>query len=162
MTIPEHKDRVLPAVANASLSAADFAKVTVLESTPKGKRAQLSLGIRHAKGTTLATSDDHISYDRNFLNGMLPCPDDETVGAAGPTIKPVISKDRQSRDVITPWEVAAMRVAWHRSSQLKALYAVARWCRVLAGATVVFRARILQDLLFIEGYTNERDRKSVV
>jgi hypothetical protein len=37
-----------------------------------------------------------------FLNRMLPCFDVETVSAAGPTIKPVISKDRQSRDVITP------------------------------------------------------------
>jgi hypothetical protein len=79
VTIPEHKDRVLPAVANASLSAADFAKVTVLESVTKGKRAQLSLGIRHTKDTLLATPDDHISSDPNFLNGMLPCFDDETV-----------------------------------------------------------------------------------
>jgi hypothetical protein len=65
VTLLEHKDRVLPAVANASLSAADFAKVTVLESAMKGKRAQLSLGIRHAKGTLLATPDDHISWPRN-------------------------------------------------------------------------------------------------
>ncbi|PMD53059.1 glycosyltransferase family 2 protein [Hyaloscypha bicolor E] len=140
VTIPEHKDRVLPAVANTSLSAADFAKVTVLESTPKGKRAQLSLGIRHAKGTTLATSDDHISYDRNFLNGMLPCPDDET--------------DRQSRDVITPWEVAAMRVAvaWHRSSQLKAMYALQshRWTiaiQALPETEVRRTVKISSDLL---------------
>ena len=61
VTIPEHKDRALPAVANASLSAADFAKVTVLESAMKGKRTQLSLSIRYAKGTLLATPDYHIS-----------------------------------------------------------------------------------------------------
>ena len=61
MTISEHSDRIIPAVANDSLSAADFDKVTVLESATKGKRARLGLGIRHAKGTLLATPDDHIS-----------------------------------------------------------------------------------------------------
>jgi hypothetical protein len=65
MTIPEHNDRVIPAVANASLSAADFDKVTVLESATKGKRARLGSGIRHAKGTLPATPDDHISWPRN-------------------------------------------------------------------------------------------------
>jgi glycosylphosphatidylinositol transamidase (GPIT) subunit GPI8 len=65
VTISEHNYRVISAVANASLSAADFDKVTVLELATKGKRARLGLGIRHAKGTLVATLDDHISWPRN-------------------------------------------------------------------------------------------------
>jgi hypothetical protein len=70
VTIPEHKDRVLSVVANASLSAADFAKVTVRESAMKSKRAQLSLGIRHAKDTLLATPMTISLGLEFFLNGM--------------------------------------------------------------------------------------------
>jgi len=49
-----------------------------------------------------------------------------------------------------------MRVAWSRNSQLKASYAAARWCWVLAGGTALFRAFILKDPMFALGYTNDR------
>jgi len=155
VTIPEHRDKINSVVTNASLSAVDFAKVTVLVSATKGKRAQLDMGIRHAKGSILTTVDDHIYWDPDFLNAMLPCFEDETVGAVGPTTKPIIPKERQSRDIITPWEVAAMRVAWNRNPQLKASYAAGRWCWILAGVTGVYRAYILKDPLFLEGYAND-------
>ncbi|KAN0099403.1 glycosyltransferase family 2 protein [Hyaloscypha variabilis] len=155
VTIPEHEDHILSVVANASLSAADFAKVKVLTSTTKGKRVQLAVGIRHAKGTIIASTDDHISWGPDFLKGMLPCFEDETVGAVGPTMTAAIPNDRQSSDIITPWEVAATRTAWNRNFQLKASYAAARWCWVLSGGMGVFRAIILKDPMFILSYTND-------
>ncbi|KAE9364312.1 glycosyltransferase family 2 protein [Stipitochalara longipes BDJ] len=155
VTISEHKNQILSVVANASLSDADFAKVKVIESPTKGKRPQLAVGIRNAKGAIIASTDDHISWSPEFLKGMLPCFENETVGAVGPTISAVISKDRQDSNIITPWEVAATRVAWNRNPQLKATYAAARWCWVLAGGTAVFRAFILKDPMFILGYTND-------
>lgn len=158
VTIPQHKTHICSVVANALLSSADLAKITVLESATKGKRAQLAVGIQHAKGEILATPDDHISWPASFLKAMLPCFDDKKVGAVGSTVKPIIPPERQYCDIITPWEVAAMRASWNRNDQLKASYAAAKWCWVLAGATGVFRAHILKDAAFIDGYTNDRWR----
>jgi len=89
-------------VTNASLSAADLAKVRVLESSMKGKRHQLAVGIRNARGAILASTDDHITWGPDFLKGMLPCFEDESVGAVGPTISAVIPKERQDKNIITP------------------------------------------------------------
>ena len=127
VTVAKHKAHILSVVANASLSPSDFAKVTVLESVVKGKRAQLDVGFRFAKGSVIAMVDDHISWNPDFLRGMLPCFEDHRVGAVGPTIKPVIPEERHNEYVITPWEVAAMRVAWNRNPSLKASYAAAKW-----------------------------------
>ena len=38
-----------------------------------------SLGIMEAKGTIIATSDNHIFWSRNYLENMLPCFEDVKV-----------------------------------------------------------------------------------
>ena len=144
ITIPEHVEKIRSVILNAITSPEDFAKINLLVSPEKGKRAQLSVGLRAARGEVLALVDDHIMWHTDFLKGMLPCLEDESVGAVGPMIIPMIPHERQDVNVITPWEVAAMRTAWWRNRHLKAGYAANRWCFCLAGCSGVFRAEILK------------------
>jgi glycosyltransferase involved in cell wall biosynthesis len=144
VTVPQHLDHIRSVVSNAKLSPQDLAKISVMSSPVKGKRAQLSIGIKAARGSILATPDDHIAWHPDFLKGMLPCFEDDRVGAVGPMIEAIIPEHRRDADIITPWEVAAMRVQENRNWQLKAAYAAGRWCWVLAGVTGVFRADILR------------------
>jgi cellulose synthase/poly-beta-1,6-N-acetylglucosamine synthase-like glycosyltransferase len=144
VTIPQHLDHIRSVVLSAKLSELDLAKVTVLCAPEKGKREQLAVGIKAARGSIIVGTDDHITWHPDFLKCMLPCFEDKSVGAIGPMIEPIIPEERRDADIITPWEVAAMRVQWNRNPQLKAAYAAARWCWVLAGVNYCFRAEILK------------------
>lgn len=144
VTIPEHLDQIRDVIANADLSAQDFAKITVVASLVKGKRAQTVAGIQEVKGTIIANVDDHITWHPDFLKSMLPCFVDERLGAAGPTIEAVIPEDRCDEKVITPYEVAAMRVTWNRTPRAKVAWAAGRWSWGLTGVTYLIRAGIMK------------------
>lgn len=143
VTIPEHEEQIRDVVANADLSDTDFAKVRVFASPIKGKRMQMITGLQHVNGDIIANVDDHITWPSEVFEHMLPCFEDENLGAAGPTIEAVIPEDRQDANVITPYEVAAMRVIWDRTPRYKVAWANARWCWGLTGVTYLIRADIM-------------------
>ncbi|KAJ5052053.1 uncharacterized protein L3040_001813 [Drepanopeziza brunnea f. sp. 'multigermtubi'] len=130
----------------------DRAKVRVIVSE-KGGRKQLLAGVMAAEGRIIATSDNHIKWPAKYLIHMLPCFEDDKVAAAGPSIKVEIPAHRH--DSITPWEVAAVKLAARGPGSGKAMYAAAKWCWILAGTTGVYRASVLQTPEFAQEYLND-------
>lgn len=144
VTIAEHEEQIRSVVANAELSESDLAKVTVLVSEIKGKRMQTITGLAHVHGSIIANVDDHITWHPEFLKHMLPCFDNERVGAASPTIEAIIPEHRRDPNVITPYEAAAMRVIWERTPRQKVAWSTARWIFGLTGVTYLMRADIMK------------------
>lgn len=124
-TTQDHIDEVNRIVNETVLDEFDRAKVATIVSE-KGARKQLLAGILRAKGKIIATCDNHIEWPAQYLIHMLPCFEDSNVAAAGPSIKVKIPEDRQ--DNMSPWEVAAVRLADRGPGSGKALHAAARWC----------------------------------
>ncbi|KAI4600938.1 hypothetical protein KJ359_013101 [Pestalotiopsis sp. 9143b] len=155
VTIAEHEEQIRSVVANAELSESDLAKVTVLVSEIKGKRMQTITGLAHVHGSIIANVDDHITWYPEFLKHMLPCFDNERVGAASPTIEAIIPEHRRDPNVITPYEAAAMRVIWERTPRQKVAWSTARWIFGLTGVTYLMRADIMKDPEFIEAYAGD-------
>ncbi|RYP71121.1 hypothetical protein DL771_005055 [Monosporascus sp. 5C6A] len=151
--LPEARIRAL--IKSAGLSREEQQKIRLLTAARKGNREQLACGIRAARGAIIATTDDHTGWPPTYLRHMLPCFEAAHVGAAGPPIGVHVPAERQSTDVITPWEAAAPRTAFRRNPGLKAAYAAARWCWVLAGPAALYRAEILRDECFLDVYTHD-------
>ncbi|KAH9907257.1 nucleotide-diphospho-sugar transferase [Xylariomycetidae sp. FL2044] len=120
-----------------------------------GKRVQQTAAIRQAKGSIIALADDHILWPENYITNMLPCFGENDVGAACGPIDVTIPKSRQHPSIVTSWEVAATRVADNRNPGMRAMYGAAQWLWIMAGATVFFRAEILQDYRFLKAYNND-------
>lgn len=154
VTIPEHLEQIRSVVANAGLSKSDFAKVTVLVSETKGKRIQLITGLANVKSKFVANVDDHIAWGPEFLKHMLPCFENKKVGAVSPSIEAIIPEERQDSNVITPYEVAAMRVIWERAPRQRVTFASAR-NHSLTGVTYLMRSEIMQDPEFIEAFAGD-------
>lgn len=144
VTVEEHLDQIRSVVADADLAPSDYAKVTILASPVKGKRAQMAAGIPEVHGSIIANVDDHITWHPDFLRSMLPCLEDERLGAVGPTIEGVIPEDRQDAKIITPYEVAAQRVNWNRTPRSKVAWSAGRWSWGVTGVTYLVRAHILK------------------
>ena len=155
VTTQEHLPAIHRIVRSVRLSEEEQQKVLVLMSREKGKRAQLRWGIEAASGKIIASVDDHITWHPEFLKNMLPCFGDPSVGACGAPVNTSIPEGRRDENVISPWEVAATRVAYKRNPGLKSMYAAARWCTVLAGAVCLFRAGIVKDSDFLHAYSND-------
>ncbi|KAE8444648.1 hypothetical protein EG329_014396 [Mollisiaceae sp. DMI_Dod_QoI] len=127
----------------------------IVITSEKGARVQFKAGIEKAKGNIIAKVDDHIFWSRKYLNHMLAALEDPKVGGVAPPIKVYIPEDRRSRDQITPWEVAATKLAHRGPGSATSMHVAAKWCWILAGVTGVFRAKILKDPEFLQGYTND-------
>ncbi|KAI9054622.1 hypothetical protein LZ554_001775 [Drepanopeziza brunnea f. sp. 'monogermtubi'] len=151
-TTKEYLDEVEHLVHETLIGRDDRKKVRVIVSE-KGGRTQLLAGVMAAKGRIIATSDNHIKWPAKYLIHMLPCFEDDKVAAAGPTIKVEIPV--HLHDSITPWEVAAAKLAARGPGSGKAMYAAAKWCWILAGTTGVYRASVLQTPEFAHAYLND-------
>jgi glycosyltransferase involved in cell wall biosynthesis len=148
VTIPEHEDHIRSVVDNADLDAYDFPKVKIVTSPIKGKRAQMVEGIKHVQGVFIANVDDHITWHDAFLREMRACWDEpsleQNLGAVAATIEGIIPEDRCDEKVITPYEVAAMRVCWDRNPKHVVAWSAARWSWGLCGASYLVRADIFK------------------
>ncbi|KID68852.1 polysaccharide synthase, partial [Metarhizium hybridum] len=138
--VEEEREHVAGLVREAALPADAATQVRLLFAPAASKREQFRLGVEAATGSIIVNVDDHILWPEAFLESALPCFHDKS--------------RRNSRDV-TPWEAAMTRALWRRNSALAAVYAVAGWCWVLAGSTVLFRGEILRDARFLHGLTND-------
>ncbi|ETS82027.1 hypothetical protein PFICI_07029 [Pestalotiopsis fici W106-1] len=158
VTIAEHHEQIRSVVENAELSDSDLAKVIIIASAVKGKRAQMVAGIQHARGDIIANVDDHITWHPRLLENMLPCFEDEFMGAVGPAIEGVIPDDRRNEKVITPYEVAAMRLIWDRNPKHKVAWSAGRWSWGVTGASYLIRAEIFKDPDFIKEFIEDNWR----
>lgn len=129
-------------------------------TSEKGKRKQMTAGLAIAKGSLIASTDDHILWNTRCITSLLACFEDDKVGAACPQVDPRIPKSRQNAETITPWEVAATKLTlrgggggWYTG-----MWAASRWCFVIGGPAGVYRASILQDPEFTEAFNDDRWR----
>ncbi|OWP00651.1 polysaccharide synthase [Marssonina coronariae] len=136
-TTQEYFDEVSKAVAEAGLSATDIDRFTTM-TAGQGARNQLLAGITVAKGTIIATSDNHIEWAPTYLTHMLACFAEPTVGAAAPQIKVKLSEERKA--MVGPWEVAATKLADRGPGSATVMHVAATSCWILAGT--MRRARL--------------------
>ncbi|KAE9366737.1 glycosyltransferase family 2 protein [Stipitochalara longipes BDJ] len=151
-TTKEHIEEVKYIVNEAVLEGIDRSKVKILVSE-MGARNQLMKGVWEAKGKIIATSDNHIFWSRNYLINMLPCFEDADVGAAAPEIKVYIPEERRAK--ITPWEVAAVKLANRGPGSATMMHVAARWCWIIVGTSGIYRAHILKDPEFAKSFLND-------
>ncbi|CAL3969923.1 unnamed protein product [Diplocarpon coronariae] len=111
---------------------------TTQEYFDEGARNQLLAGITVAKGTIIATSDNHIEWAPTYLTHMLACFAEPTVGAAAPQIKVKLSEERKA--MVGPWEVAATKLADRGPGSATVMHVAATSCWILAGT--MRRARL--------------------
>lgn len=86
---------------------------------------------------------------------MLACLKDPKFGAVSPPIHVEISKDRIDRNLVNAWEVAGTRLAYRGPGSGTAIHVAAECNWIICGATGVYRACILKDQKFLEGFTND-------
>ncbi|KAK8085787.1 glycosyltransferase family 2 [Apiospora hydei] len=134
------------------------AKVELLTVDRPNKRHQLVRGIRAAKGEILALVDDDARWESEETLASLLAPfEEEDVGVVGGPIDSYLPPERRDPSVVTPWEVAALRLRANRHARMRAAYAAdggINFC--VSGATMLARAAILRDdPLFRFEFVNE-------
>ncbi|KAI1342957.1 polysaccharide synthase [Xylariaceae sp. FL0016] len=138
-----------------TLSPAQAAKIRLLSTPIVNKRVQMIEGVNAARGSILATVDDHILWTENMLEHMLPCFEDPQIGGVGPSTDVYIPADRQNQDCITVAETIATRMAWKRKGGGGMAFAATDWVWILAGTTTLFRTTILQDPKFQHAHQHD-------
>ncbi|RYO89862.1 hypothetical protein DL764_008527 [Monosporascus ibericus] len=156
VTPNECLEAVSIAIKEANLPNDRVSKVRLLSTPVASKRMQMKRAIEAACGVIIVSCDDGTMWPGDtFLENMLPCFDDPKVGAAAAPITVSIPKERQDDQIVTPWETAAARASFLRSRGVLSAYAIARWCWVMGGPTIICRAEILKDPNFLFAYTND-------
>ncbi|KAI0893698.1 glycosyltransferase family 2 protein [Annulohypoxylon nitens] len=128
--------------------------VTVREAN---KRSQLCRGISEATGEIICLVDDDAKWTTNQVLTQLLAPfQNEDVGLVGGPIGSYVPEDRQDSKVITPWEVAALRVRSRRAPGMAAFYAADRSTNfTISGLTMLLRAKIVKDPYFQYLFTHD-------
>ncbi|KAI1383879.1 uncharacterized protein F4822DRAFT_440124 [Hypoxylon trugodes] len=121
------------------------------------KRSQLCCGINHAKGKILCLVDDDARWTTTNVLAQLLAPfENEDVGLVGGPIGSYVPTDRQHPDVITPWEVAALRIRSKREPGMKAFFMADRSTNfTVSGLTMLLRAEIVKDPYFQFLFTHD-------
>ncbi|KAI0169359.1 glycosyltransferase family 2 protein [Hypoxylon sp. FL1284] len=114
------------------------------------KRTQLCKGINLAKGSIIALVDDDARWTTEHVLTTLLAPfQDDNVGLVGGPIESYVPEERQNPDVITPWEVAALRTRSRRRNGTKAFFVADGSTNfTVSGLTMLLRAEIVRDPYF--------------
>jgi hypothetical protein len=129
------------------------AKIIVHSVPLAGKRKQLVAAIPKARGSIIALADDDVFWPTTaFLPSLLAPFDDKMVGATG---------GKQSVRILhggdlTVWEAAATRRLYVRNVYVAAQNAIDGGFVCLEGRTALFRAEIISDKEFLDGFVNEK------
>ncbi|KAK3938852.1 N-acetylglucosaminyltransferase, partial [Diplogelasinospora grovesii] len=126
----------------------DTDKVVKLHRVKKAsKRHQVSNGIRRALGSFICLSDNDNFWPPDLLETMMaPFELNDDVGGVVGDQNPYVPPERQDPDVITPWEVAAIRGMHSRNRRIVREWSVDGGVNILAGRTVMYRAETLNKL----------------
>ncbi|KAI0837674.1 glycosyltransferase family 2 protein [Hypoxylon sp. FL0890] len=121
--------------------------ITVQEAN---KRIQLCRGINKATGQIIALVDDDARWTTDQVMNQLLAPfEDEQVGLVGGPIGSYVPEERRDPKVITPWEVAALRIRQRRGPGMAAFFAADGSTNfTISGLTMFVRATIVKDPYF--------------
>ncbi|KAK8118173.1 glycosyltransferase family 2 [Apiospora kogelbergensis] len=133
------------------------------------KRHQLIKGIQASRGKILALVDDDAKWESaETLTSLLAPFEVDDIGLVGGPVEQSTNPDipfaaptspeRRDPAVVTPWEVAALRLRANRHTRMRAAHAADGGINFsVSGATVLARARLLRDdALFQFEFANER------
>ncbi|KAI1763564.1 hypothetical protein GGR53DRAFT_362809 [Hypoxylon sp. FL1150] len=121
------------------------------------KRLQLCAGINEAKGKIVALVDDDARWtSEEVLTTLLAPFQNDDVGLVGGSIESYIPEERQRSDVITGWEVAALRTRSKRRAGNRAFFeADGSTNFTVSGLTMLLRAEIVKDPYFQHHFIND-------
>ncbi|OAL19341.1 hypothetical protein AYO22_09885 [Fonsecaea multimorphosa] len=124
--------------------------VRVLTVSKANKRDQLLRGINESKGGIMALVDDDAFWEHDTVLTHLLAPfQQEDIGLVG---GPITYDPR----IITPWEVAALRLRGKRHGSMKSAYAAdggINFC--VSGVTALLRSEIALDPPFQRAFGND-------
>ncbi|KAK8054317.1 glycosyltransferase family 2 [Apiospora saccharicola] len=134
-------------------------RVELLTIEKPNKRHQLIKGIQAARGKILALVDDDVRWESAWtLTSLLAPFEEEDIGLVGGPVDSYLPPDRRDPTIVSPWEVAALRLRANRHATMKAAYAAdggINFC--VSGVTMLARAAMLRDdPLFRFAFVNER------
>ncbi|KAI1091594.1 glycosyltransferase family 2 protein [Rostrohypoxylon terebratum] len=131
--------------------------IQIVSVQEANKRDQLCRGINQAQGEIICLVDDDAKWTSNQVLTQLLAPfQEEDVGLVGGPIGSYVPKDRQHPNVITPWEVAALRIRSRRALGMAAFFAADRSTNfTISGLTMLVRAEIVKDPYFQYLFTHD-------
>ncbi|OTA97094.1 glycosyltransferase family 2 protein [Hypoxylon sp. CO27-5] len=137
-----------PGVSEAS--RASGTKITIEAVQEANKRSQLCVGINKAQGNIICLVDDDARWTSNQVLEHLLAPfENDDVGLVGGPIGSYVPPERQNSSIITPWEVAALRIRHRRGPGMAAFFASDRSTNfTVSGLTMLLRAEIVKDPYF--------------
>ncbi len=132
-------------------------KLELLTVKRANKREQLCVGINASSGKIIALVDDDAFYrtDGILLQLLAPFQQDD-IGLVGGPIHSYVPSERKHGQIITPWEVAAVRIRQRRGRSMRGAFAADGGTNfTVSGLTMLLRAEILKDPEFQQEFTND-------
>ncbi|KAI1264178.1 hypothetical protein F5Y18DRAFT_417874 [Xylariaceae sp. FL1019] len=132
--------------------------IQILTIAEPNKREQLIIGINASSGEVLALVDDDTYWPANnvFISQVTAPFHDNDIALVGTPVESYVPTERQHPDVITPYEVAALRSRSRRRGGNKAFFAADGSTNfTVSGATMFLRADVLRDPEFQREFTEE-------
>lgn len=132
-------------------------RIELLTVAQANKRDQLCVGVNASTGKIIALVDDDAFYkSENILLQLLAPFQQDDVGLVGGPIGSYVPVDRRNGDVITPWEVAAVRIRQKRGRSMKGAFAADGGTNfTVSGLTMLLRGEILRDPEFQHAFTHD-------
>ncbi|KAH9900458.1 hypothetical protein F4778DRAFT_739038 [Xylariomycetidae sp. FL2044] len=132
--------------------------IRVLSIDHANKRDQLVHGINAAQGQIIGLVDDDALWRSEVVLQHLLAPfEDDDVGLVGVNVTSYIPRERQDPAVISPWEVAALRIRHRRIGSTKGAFAADGGINFsVSGLTMLLRAEIVRSPDFQRAFTTER------
>lgn len=138
-------------------SAKKETRIELLTVKHANKRDQLCVGINASTGKIIALVDDDAYYksDEIPLHLLAPFQEDD-VGLVGGPIGSYVPADRQHGHIITPWEVAGLRIRQKRGRSMAGAFAADGGTNfTVSGLTMLLYGEILRDSAFQHAFTND-------
>ncbi|KAI1135989.1 glycosyltransferase family 2 protein [Hypoxylon sp. FL0543] len=143
----------------AILQATDYTGTTIRIATVQeaNKRTQLCKGINLAEGQIICLADDDARWtSKQVMTHLLAPFQDEDVGLVGGPIGSYVPPERRDSRIITPWEVAALRIRSRRGPGMAAFFTADGSTNfTISGLTMFIRADIVKDPYFQYFFTHE-------
>lgn len=157
VTVPAWLDVVERLVGPARKNASELGlSITITTIAHPQKRDQLIEGINRSSGNILALVDDDALWKPTVLTSLLSPFEHQDVGLVGGPICSFVPQERQDPDIITPWEVAAVKLRSRRYDSTMAFFAADGGTNfVVSGATMLVRREIMTDTFFQHEFQSE-------
>ncbi|KAI1455792.1 glycosyltransferase family 2 protein [Annulohypoxylon moriforme] len=144
-----------PGIKEAALASGT--EIDILTVQHANKRSQLCRGINEATGQIICLVDDDARWTSDQVLTQLLAPfQNPDVGLVGGPIGSYVPQNRQRSNVITPWEVAALRIRSRRAPGMAAFYAADGSTNfTVSGLTMLLRGEIVRDPYFQYLFTHD-------